>query len=251
MLPLSENDVTYLLSKLSDEELIKLLNDQPKKNFYDLNDIVKVSVDSKSLKDNNNVVRDHLKSYESQNSNRFRTISNKDRPNTNTAFFRLEEKQVDPYSVKNDIDPNYAALQKINNLLYSRPSEDNDEKTYEDDEKKQLLFDVLVGQLKTLCCKRSKSSKSKKNFPYKSVLGDLFPQSAVNQVNNYKPTEFMFLVMNDEIKSNGSDALISVDPDSLEKNSSVLLLGPITTPLSDTQLKSVVSIKNNNIENLF
>lgn len=51
----------------------------------------------------------------------------------------------------------------------------------------------------------------------------------------------MFLIINDEVKSDESDDLISVDPESLNQNSSVLILGPITTPLAESQLKLVVS----------
>lgn len=38
-----ENDATYILSKLSDEELLKLLNEFPKRAEYDMDDIVNVS----------------------------------------------------------------------------------------------------------------------------------------------------------------------------------------------------------------
>lgn len=147
--------------------------------------------------------------------------------------------------MKSDGDPNYVALQKLNNLLYSRPRPEaiEDDKSDEDDHKKELLFDVLVAQLKTLCCKKTKSLKRhEKKVKYQSVLNDFFPQFKSAQTKPSPPNEYMFLIVNDEIKSNGSDEIISVDPDSLEKNSSVLLLGPIATPLSDRELKSVVSI---------
>ncbi|KOB69529.1 Uncharacterized protein OBRU01_10686, partial [Operophtera brumata] len=139
--------------------------------------------------------------------------------------FRLENKEVDPYAVNKDADPKYIALQKLNNMLYSRPDEDI---SADNDETKEKLFDILVTQLKTLCCKRNKL----KTF---RTTGASKPEGQIK-----KSKEYIFLVINDEIQSNESDDLIPVDPDSLSKNSSVLLLGPITTPLSDVQTKLVV-----------
>lgn len=248
-----------MLSKLSDEDLIKLLNDQPKKNVYDLKDIVKVAVESKSVPENKlmfNVdqskARDGSDILLSENNKgkRFKTVSERDIPQT--AFFRLDDKPVDPYSIKSDAEPNYAALQKLNNLLYSRPLEEVQEKSAEDDEKKELLFDALVSQLKTLCCKstRSKKKREEKKTQNISIFDQLIPKTnniykdfrSSGTILQTPSNEHMFLVINDEIKSNGSEELVSVDPESLETNSSVLLLGPITTPLSNPQLKKVVSI---------
>ncbi|CAH0747554.1 unnamed protein product [Diatraea saccharalis] len=243
-------DVTYLLSKLSDEELLKLLNEQPKKTEYDLNDIVRFAFDSKYVQD----IKTKSESVDSKprevngalydENKKFRTVTGKEEPRI--AFFRLENKQVDPYSVKADSDPNYVALQKLNNMLYSRPSElEKDDKSNEDDAKKELLFDVLVAQLKTLCCKRTKSFKRAKKH---DTPNDLHPIINMNSQNHKLLTnEHMFLIINDEIRSNGSDELISVDPDSLELNSSVLLLGPIATPLTDFQLRLVMSRISNEL----
>lgn len=136
---------------------------------------------------------------------------------------------MDPYTVKKDADPKYIALQKLNNMLYSRPHADI---SAENDEKKEMLFDILVSQLKTLCCKRNKIKK------FKTIEAS---QEKKTESQIKKSTEYIFLVINDEIKSTVSDELIPVDPDSLSKNSSVLLLGPITTPLSNEQTKLVVS----------
>lgn len=245
-----DNDVTYLLSKLSDEELIKLLNEHPKKEEYDLNDIVKLAFNSKLVQDNNKYKQDVSEvrpretfiEYENQNSpnkHRFRTVSGKTKPQI--AVFRLENKQIDPYNIKSDADPNYNAIQKLSNMLYSRPSENRDEKNAEEDEKKELLFDVLVSQLRTLCCKKSKTLAKSNSNKYKT-MNEYIPLNIMQPPDRTISTnEHMFLIINDELKSNGSDELISVDPDSLETNSSVLLLGPITTPLSDNQLKLVVS----------
>ncbi|XP_028169238.1 uncharacterized protein LOC114359160 isoform X1 [Ostrinia furnacalis] len=242
----SDNEVTYLLSKLSDDELIKLLNEQPKKNEYDLKDIVKLAFDSKFVKDNklnvDNTPREVNNDFDTQNSvkKRFRTVPEKNK--SQIAFFKLDNKQVYPYSFKADADPNYVAIQKLSNILYSRPIEtDKDEKTTEDEEKKELLFDVLVSQLKTLCCKKTRHiNKVTKYQP----VNDFVPANAGHNVNaldsKTERNEHMFLIINDEIKSNGSDELISVDPDSLERNSSVLLLGPINTPLTNSQLKLVM-----------
>lgn len=136
---------------------------------------------------------------------------------------------MDPYTVKKDADPKYIALQKLNNMLYSRPHADI---SAENDEKKEMLFDILVSQLKTLCCKRNKIKK------FKTIEAS---QEKKTESQIKKSTEYIFLVINDEIKSTVSDELIPVDPESLSKNSSVLLLGPITTPLSNEQTKLVVS----------
>lgn len=266
---LADNDVTYLLSKLSDEELVKLLNEQPQKNVYDLSDIVKVAVggETKNNRDNKLLGTNYpdtsksrglgLFTHHAQNDNkRFRTVGSEKESPPGQAFFRLENKPVEPFNFKSkEPDAEYVALQKLNNLLYSRPQEDP--KSEDDDEaKKELLFDVLVAQLKALCCKRKHSAKKhdSKKFQYKALLNQLLPQQDSNSYKTYVPekeapsdiyekanNEFMFLIINDEIKSNASEELISVDPESLEKNSSVLLLGPITTPLTDTQLKAVVS----------
>lgn len=131
---------------------------------------------------------------------------------------------MDPFTINKDADPKYNALQKLNNMLYSRPREDISTETLE---RKEMLFDILVDQLKMLCCKRNNLIKSK--------------VTKKTEMQQNKPMEYIFLVVNDEIKSNISDELIRVDPESLSKNSSVLLLGPITTPLSDVQTKLVVS----------
>lgn len=258
-----DNDVTYLLSKLSDEELIKLLSDQPSKNEYNLKDIVKIASESKYAQDYKPVNLVQSKALPSFNlggnineifenhkkNKRFQTIAEKKKPEG--AFFRLENKEVDPFPPNRGGDPQYLAVQKLNNLLYSRPSEvEVDSKSDDEDDKKELLFDVLVAQLKTLCCKRNKpKKKDKSRFKLKALLNDIMPQEIIHKpyVPEHKfsqttmPNEHMFLIINDEIKSNGSDdGLISVDPDSLGNNSSVMLLGPIATPMSEAQLKVVM-----------
>ncbi|XP_026725822.1 uncharacterized protein LOC113492535 [Trichoplusia ni] len=254
-----DSDVTYLLSKLSDEELIKLLADQPNKKEYNLKDIVKIASDSKYAQDYKPVntlqtkspltsISEILETHRKEK--RFRTITEKPKPEG--AFFRLENKEVDPFPPNRGGDPQYLAVQKLNNILYSRPSEvESDSKSDDEDEKKELLFDVLVAQLKTLCCKRNKpiKKKDKSTFKLKALLSGIMPQEIIHKpyVPEHKyaqttmPNEQMFLIINEEIKSNGSDdGLISVDPDSLGNNSSVMLLGPIATPMSEAQLKIVM-----------
>lgn len=252
-----------MLSKLSDEELIKLLNEQPQKNVYDLNDIVKVAVgdetksnySSKLTGDFLDTSKSHglgLFTHHVQNDNkRFRTVDSQKDNTQGQAFFRLENKPVEPFNFKSkEPDSEYLALQKLNNLLYNRPQDDQKSED-EDDAKKELLFDVLIAQLKALCCKRKHPAKKNQ---YKALLNQLLPKQDSNNYQSYVPheaaasekyekipNEYMFLIINDEIKSDASEELISVDPESLEKNSSVLLLGPINTPLTDTQLKAVVS----------
>lgn len=158
-----------------------------------------------------------------------------------TAYFRLEDKEVVP-KLKNEME--FAALKKLKNMLQSVPQHDLKKDDFMDDTKRELLFDILVSQLKTLCCNKPKrqevdiSFKAPKLIKQKSYQS----QSKLKPTPSHKPSEFMFLIMNDEIQSKDSGELISVDPESLEGNSSVLLLGPITTPLTDGQLLSVVSI---------
>ncbi|CAK1599570.1 unnamed protein product [Parnassius mnemosyne] len=255
-----DNDATYLLSKLSDEQLIKLLNEQPGKSEYYLSDIVKLAnwnapkMENKINSDAgqgkpNDIILNHP--FDIQNSRvdkRFPTdVAEKDK--AQPAFFRLENKEVDPFHEKNEA--NYAALQKLNSLLYSYPQTQLDNKSEEeDDEKKELLFDVLVSQLKTLCCKKSVKKRKKHQYKYLNQFIPRIPVSkpiGTDSKSSQFQNEFMFLIINEEIRSNGSDELISVDPESLEKNSSVLLLGPITTPLSDNQLRIVMARISNEL----
>lgn len=238
-----EKDATYLLSKLSDQQLMKLLIEQPRKNEYYLSDIIDVTVGNTPKVENKvitNIVQDKSNNvlnsiFEPSNKvkNRFSTIGVKDM--SQPAYFRLENKEVGPLNFNNEAS--YVAIQKLNSLLNNRLQ--RDDKSEEDDEKKEMLFDVLVAQLKTLCCK--KSSKKRRKTQYKYVNQLISKNSMTSNLKSQFPNEYMFLILNEEIKGNGSEELITVDPESLEKNSSVLLLGPITTPLSDNQLKTVVS----------
>ncbi|XP_031769900.1 uncharacterized protein LOC113522944 isoform X2 [Galleria mellonella] len=226
------------LIKKADEELIKLLNTQPKKNEYDLNDLVKIAFDSKSVyedtfKHNEDQVRQHniLNENNNQNNKKLNFKARIEKDNDPIAVFRLENKEVDPY-VKSD-DSNYIAVKKLNNLLSNYQI--NSDIDSVDDDKKELLFDVLVSQLKTLCCKKKKPTNL-------SMMYNIITKHAQKMTR-----EYIFLVVNDEIKNNVSDELISVDPDSLDRNSSVLLLGPVKTPLTDIQLKLVINRISNEL----
>lgn len=44
---LLDKDATYILSKLSDRELIQLLSQEPKRNDYDINDLIHVAGNAK------------------------------------------------------------------------------------------------------------------------------------------------------------------------------------------------------------
>ncbi|CAH1643607.1 unnamed protein product [Spodoptera littoralis] len=254
-----DNDVTYLLSKLPDDELIKLLNEQPSKSEYNINDIVKLATKYTTNlappKDKETILSKSLAQFKSvfESPKKNKKISTSlEKPKQEGPVFRLEDKELDPFASNRGADPQYVAVQKLNNLLYSHPSEvESDTKNDDEDKKKELLFDVLVAQLKTLCCKRNKPSKKKDKtkLKLKALLNDIMPQPIIQKpyVPEHKysqtttPNEHMFLIINDEIKSNGSDdGLISVDPESLGSNSSVMLLGPIATPLSEAQLKIVM-----------
>lgn len=238
---ITDGDVTYLLSKLSDYELIKLLNDQPKKKSYDLDDIIKMRLGGKNDKDRKFSVlgRDTQDEVNAAN-NRFHITPRVE--NSQQAYYKLNHKPILQNEQNNEV--NFLALKKLQDLLTFRPEQDDEELT---EERKELLFDILVSQLKTLCCKSDKSSlvnnlqivnnnNMLSNFPKgRSYLTEM----KTSQMQN--ANEFMFLIVNDEIRSKNTDDLIFVDPESLEKNSSVLLLGPITAPLTNSQLKIVVS----------
>ncbi|CAB3236954.1 unnamed protein product [Arctia plantaginis] len=264
----ADSDATYLLSKLSDEDLIKLLSEQPNKNEYDIRELVKITSSPISTSNydqaldlrpvsKSSVTVPNANLLANLKKKRFQTASDKGIPQP--AFFRLENKEVDPFATPKVSGIEYSAVQKLNNLLYSRPSEAQPQnKAIDEDEKKELLFDVLVAQLKSLCCKRSKSPKNNETskLKLKGLLNNILPQgltgktrlSEVKNTETTMPNEHMFLVLNDEIKSNGNEGdLISVDPDSLGTNSSVMLLGPIATPLSDIQLKVVMMRMSNEL----
>ncbi|XP_072935725.1 uncharacterized protein [Epargyreus clarus] len=249
-----DNDANYLLSKLSDEELLKLLNDQPQRNEYNLNDIVRIAFDSKGVQDN----RLQYRGENTKNINRINILGDSfigNTKNTNNAerpYFKLNHKPIEPYKGQNDV--NYIAFQKLKSLLTIPQSKVENNYDVDNDEKKELLFDILVAQLKLLCCKRSKQSNAnkKKQKPFANeFLPSLFKHK-INTPNRFAPVEissneYVFLILNDEIKSNGSDELMTVDPESLDGNSSVLLLGPVTTPLTDEQLKLVMSRISNEL----
>ncbi|XP_045761700.1 uncharacterized protein LOC123864949 [Maniola jurtina] len=245
----ADDDVTYLLSKLSDGELVKLLNDHPKKKIYGLDDIVKLALGDKS--DNDRKIsflgRDIQEEADLQNINsntaykRFRINSGIE--NDQRAHFKLNHKPIDAKKQKNEL--NFLALMKLHDFLNYRPEHVEEDLS---EEKRELLFDILVSQLKSLCCKSNKrvrnlqvSSKSLSNIPKEKLYSEF------NTSNVQKSNEFMFLIVNDEIKSKSNDDLILVDPETLEKNSSILLLGPITAPLTDGQLKVIMDRISNEL----
>ncbi|KAL4706861.1 hypothetical protein ACJJTC_010095 [Scirpophaga incertulas] len=254
----TDNDITYLLSKLSNEELLKLLGEQPKHSKYDLNDIFTLSINSKDddshvstkkYKNTLNTNFEFLSDYEnkSEDNKRFRTIPVKDKSDQ-TPIFRLENKPVIAYSTTDEKDLNYDVSLKLNELLNSHqlPLTKNIVNDDLDDERKEVIFDMLVDQLKNLCFKRTPQTKHTVNKQSINNILNLMSGNIETQ-NPAIMNEHIFLILNDEIKTNSSDDLISVDPDSLERNSSVLLLGPITTPLTDNQLKIVMARISNEL----
>lgn len=218
-----------------------MLNDQPKKKSYDLDDIIKLRLGGKNDQDRKISVlgRDTQDEVNAAN-NRFHITPRVE--NSQQAYYKLNHKPVVQNKQNNEV--NFLALKKLQDLLTFHPEQDDEELT---EERKELLFDILVSQLKTLCCKSDKSSllnnpqiannNNMLNFP---KGGSYLTEMKTSQIQN--SNEFMFLIVNDEIRSKNTDDLIFVDPESLEKNSSVLLLGPITAPLTNSQLKIVVSI---------
>lgn len=228
-------DAAFFLSKLSNQELISLLNQQPKKDNFDLKDIVNISKKNKSGLEKSSVPHKSLSSANKLEDHNTQA----DKNNPMIAYFRLDDKKVNTFNPKTGVDPSYLALQKIQNLLHSYTSQ-QDTAGLNSDDKKELLFDVLTAQLKKLCCKSSKNKKAAVKKPsLESLINNLLSEKSSNK--KAVEHEHMFLIINDEVKGDESDDLISVDPESLNQNSSVLILGPITTPLAESQLKLVVS----------
>lgn len=160
-------------------------------------------------------------------------------------MFKLDHKEVIPQKQKSSA--NFVALKKLHNLLYNRPRYVSNSENL-NDQKKEILFDILVAQLKMLCCKTtSKKLHTIMKSPQFNSLNNFLPKltedkpQSIDRVQNNN--EFMFLILNEEIKSKDNDDLILVDPETLGINSSVLLLGPLTTPLTDDQIKIVVSVR--------
>lgn len=210
--------------------MLRLLNVDPSKNIYDLNDIVHIALEGKTLQNE----KISFPSQDRENMGKLTNVGNKKRlpeiSNSQTAFYKLNHKEIVSQSQKNNA--NFLALKKLHSLILNRPRLLFEEERLAEG-KKELIFDFLVAQLKTLCCKGTiKKENPQINYSNKS-------QSVSTDRNN----ELMFLILNEEIKSNDKDDLVLVDPNTLERNSSVLILGPITTPLSDRQLKLVVSNK--------
>ncbi|XP_063392694.1 uncharacterized protein LOC134678169 [Cydia fagiglandana] len=226
----SNDDTTILFSKLSDPELISLLKKKQKQDNFDGTDIKTIgkSINKEKKRNNRKDTSLHV------------PYKGTDR---GSAFFRIDNKEVEPYNVKVGADPNYMAHQKIQNLLHIGPvSNILDISSDEIEENKELLFDILTAQLKKLCCKSSKTKKTKEanvNLPSYEPLLSISNSHDNNQSTNLQ-YEQMFLIINDEIPNDQGSDIIYVDPDSLSQNSSVVLLGPITTPLNDPQLNIVM-----------
>ncbi|CAH0722379.1 unnamed protein product, partial [Brenthis ino] len=230
----NDNDIAYILSKLSDKELIELLNTQPKREIYDLSDVVQVALGhSKPLK--------NVKIDPEENDATFQiSLEN---TNDTPAMFKLEHKEIIPQKQKSSA--NFVALKKLHNLLYNRPRYVSNGENL-NDQKKEILFDILVAQLKMLCCKTSsKNLHTTMKGPQFKFLNNFLPKKTQDKLQptdkSQNNNEFMFLIMNEEIKSKDNDDLILVDPETLGINSSVLLLGPLTTPLTDAQIKIVMN----------
>ncbi|XP_046974777.1 uncharacterized protein LOC124541033 [Vanessa cardui] len=248
----TKNDISYILSKLTDEELIRLLNIDPKKNVYDLNDIVRIAVGGKTTQ--NEKVSAPAQMKQGYIDDTLTKVNNKIYPiaylsDTQTAYHKLNHKEILPQKQKNSAS--FLALKKLNSLIHNRSQKDLEEEKLSD-EKKELLFDILVAQLKTLCCK----STAKKRIPqFNDVHNENIAEKMETQPQNkpqayirdVKNNEYIFLVLNDEIKNMDNDDLVLVDPDTLEKNSSVLILGPVTSPLTDNQLKIVMNRISNEL----
>nr|XP_026484742.1 uncharacterized protein LOC113392496 [Vanessa tameamea] len=242
----TKNDISYILSKLTDEELIRLLNINPKKNVYDLNDIVRIAVGGKTIQ--NEKLSSLAQIKQGYIDDTVTNVNNKNYPleylsDTQTAYHKLNHKEIVPQKQKNSAS--FLALKKLNSLIYNRSQQEPEEEKLSD-KNKELLFDILVAQLKTLCCK----STSKKRIPqfndiHNDIIAEKMPTQSQNklqpQIKDKKSNEYIFLILNDEIKSMDNDDLVLVDPDTLEKNSSVLILGPVTSPLTDNQLKIVMN----------
>ncbi|XP_063633254.1 uncharacterized protein LOC134804218 [Cydia splendana] len=228
----SNDDTTMLISKLTDTDLISLLQKTQKQDSFDGTDIKTIGKNNKGKK--RNIRKETFLHVPYQGTDR------------GSAFFRIDNKEVEPYNVKVGADPNYLAHQKIQNLLHIGPVPNIVDFSREETEEKnkELLFDILTAQLKKLCCKSSKSKKTKERnvkLPSYEPLLNISNSHNNNQSTNPLQYEQMFLIINDEIPNDQGSDIIYVDPDSLSENSSVVLLGPITTPLNDPQLNIVMN----------
>ncbi|XP_061714802.1 uncharacterized protein LOC133523310 [Cydia pomonella] len=227
----SDDDTTIFISKLSDTELISLLQKKQKQDNLDMTDNKTVEKSINKAKKRKNKKESSLH-VPYQGSDR------------GSAFFRIDDKEVEPYNIKVGADPNYLAHQKIQNLLHSASIQNPVDLSEETEENKEILFDILTAQLKKLCCKSSKTKKIKQkevNPPSFKPLLSISNSHDNNQSTDVLQYEQMFLIVNDEIPNDQGSDIIYVDPDSLSQNSSVVLLGPITTSLSDPQLNIVMN----------
>ncbi|XP_063373536.1 uncharacterized protein LOC134661398 [Cydia amplana] len=228
----SDDDTTMLISKLGESELISLLQKKQKQDNFDVTDIKTIGKSINKEKKRKNRKENSLH-VPYQGSDR------------GSAFFRIDDKEVEPYNVKVGADPNYLAHQKIQNLLHIGAVQNLvDLSGEETEENKEILFDILTAQLKKLCCKSSKPKKIKEkkvNLPSYEPLLSITNSHDNNQSADPLQYEQMFLIINDEIPNDQGSGIMYVDPDSLSQNSSVVLLGPITTPLNDPQLNIVMN----------
>ncbi|XP_028030151.1 uncharacterized protein LOC114242993 [Bombyx mandarina] len=248
----SGTDSSYVLSKLTDEELYNLLNSQPKKSEYGLSDLIKVGYNADRDAPKYFVKQKEDVDFKSKIAKLPQNHLYDKRIDNQNAVYRLQNREI----VNAADDRNYPAVKKLTELLNNnvRGWYDDEFSGIGGDKKRDLLFNILVAELRSLCCEKNQAKSIKPFDRLKTFLNSIKAEDVEkrNSINNEKLTktisEHMFLVINDELKSKvNTDELMLVDPESLAKNSSVLLLGPIVTPLTDDQLKLAMDRISNEI----
>lgn len=168
-------------------------------------------------------------------------------PSQHRPYYRLPNKKVNT----ENLQPNYEAFQKLSKVLDERSKSVLDD-LKNDVNAKELLYDMLVSEIKALCCNKYNEEIQPKSRPDSTTILSngshnnekvSAPQPTKN-ILKIVQTEVMFVVVNDDItNSNVSDKVLYVDPDSLSSNSSIMILGQIKKHLTDNQLLSSVREK--------
>ncbi|XP_041973890.1 uncharacterized protein LOC121729439 [Aricia agestis] len=200
------DDEAHILSKLSDNELLVLLNVQNNKNVnLAESDVIPIPINK-----HNRPGKDHFEDVLVNNAKK------------TDALFRLESEVLKPQLQNSEA---YKAWQKINNLLsdFTMQPNNNEEQSLNDAER-EILFDILVQQLKSLCFNK------KMNLPIKKQY------ISPGQQNN---EEYMFLILSEDINEKDNE-LVSWNSNILEKNASVVVLGPIAGPITKHQLNNIM-----------
>lgn len=150
------------------------------------------------------------------------------------AHFRLEDQKVQ-HDVKSDL--NYYALQKINNILHGRPDRAHipDKENENGNDEKKLLFDLLIDELNSLFYKNTKMDHTQSLPTMSKILNQRTEKSSPMK------TEQLFLIINDDIEESANKELTYLDPNYVNDDSSIILLGDVAPSVTDERLYIMVS----------